>query len=345
MKLLKSASIDLTYKCNFRCKHCYNTSGEHMNKPPELTDKEVLRIAEELVETNVESVCLCGGEALLRKDLLFETCQYLKEKNILVSTVSNGYLLNEEVADQLKNCGIDTVQISVDGASSETHDWMRNQKGSYEKAINALKILHQKGIKTESAFVPTKKNISELEMAIDNAYELGAEAFRIQPIMKLGRAKKFLEDYFLDNKEYMACKMLIDKKRAQYINNNFTIEWADPLEHLRFYSSVKNVLNHISITAYGDIMITPYLSVSFGNIRRNSIKAYVEGGLKEAWNNPLIKSMIENLHSAEDMDVSLLGLPEIFIEDNIDLDILRDDYQTKTAEIIRTWRDKNWKKK
>ena len=92
-------------------------------------------------------------------------------------------------------------------------------------------------------------------------------------------------------------------------------------------------------------MITPYLSVSFGNIRRNSIKAYVEGGLKEAWNNPLIKSMIENLHSAEDMDVSLLGLPEIFIEDNIDLDILRDDYQTKTAEIIRTWRDKNWKKK
>ena len=77
MKEIKSASIDLTYKCNFRCKHCYNTSGEHETNLCELTDREVIRVAKDLLLLEPESVCLCGGEALLRKDLLLETCKIL----------------------------------------------------------------------------------------------------------------------------------------------------------------------------------------------------------------------------------------------------------------------------
>lgn len=338
MKVLKSASIDLTYQCNFRCKHCFNASGEHMNRGCELTDKEILKVVDDLKEIQVESVCLCGGEALLRKELLFECCRQLKENGIRVSTVSNGYLLDRFAAKGLKDAGIDVVQISIDGATEETHDWMRNKEGSYRKAIDALSILHDEGVRTETAFVPTKRNITELEAAIDNAIKLGAEAFRIQPIMNLGRAKKFLTEYFLDNNEYMVCKTVLDRKRKQYIHEDFIIEWADPIEHLQFYSRLKNVLNYLSISAYGDILVTPYLSISFGNIKRHSLRDYIDAGLKQAWQNSVLKEIVKNLHSTEDMDVSKMGLPEIFVEKNIELDLLSSDYKIKTEKVMRDWR-------
>ena len=338
MKVLKSASIDLTYKCNFRCKHCFNTSGEHTNRGCELTDEEILKVIEDLKDIQVESVCLCGGEALLRKELLFECCRRLKENGIRVSTVSNGYLLDRSIARGLKDAGIDVVQISIDGATEDTHDWMRNKEGSYKKAINALTVLRDEGVRTETAFVPTKRNINELDAAIDNAVNLGVEAFRIQPIMNLGRAKKYLTEYFLDNNEYMFCKMVLDRKRKQYIHEDFIIEWADPIEHLQFYSRLENVLNYVGISAYGDILVTPYLSISFGNIKRHSLKAYINAGLKRAWQNPVLKEIIENLHSTEDMDVSKMGLPEIFVEENIDLDLISSDYKEKVEKVMHVLR-------
>lgn len=338
MKTIKSASIDLTYKCNFRCKHCFNTSGEHSNGLHEMTDEEVMHIAEDIVTLEPESVCLCGGEALLRKELLFSACRTLKKGNVNVSTVSNGFLIDTDVADSLKKCKMDLVQISIDGATSETHDWMRNKEGSFVQATNALKLLHERGIRTETAFVPTKRNVNELEAAIDNAYELGTESFRIQPIMKLGRAKRYLEDYFLSYSEYMKCKMLLDKKQKEYAGNNFTIEWADPIEHLRCYTNWKNASTHISITAYGDILISPYLSIAFGNIRRNPVSEYVRGGLREVWGNPLMEEIVSCIHSADDMDISKIGFPEIFVEKNIDLDILRSDYKENTEAILKEWR-------
>lgn len=341
MKEIKSASIDLTYKCNFRCKHCYNTSGEHETNLCELTDREVIRVAKDLLLLEPESVCLCGGEALLRKDLLFETCKILKSGDVKVSTVSNGFLLDDATADKLKECQIDLVQISIDGATSATHDWMRNKEGSFVLAINALKLLHERGIRTETAFVPTKRNIHELANAIDNAYELGTEAFRIQPIMRLGRAKKYLEDSFLSYEEYMKCKMLLDKKQKEYVGRNFIIEWADPIEHLRCYSNWKNVSTHITISAYGDILISPYISIAFGNIKRHSVNEYIAGGLKKVWGNPIIEKIVSKIHSADDMDVSSSGLPEIFVDHNIDLDILREDYETKTIALLKKWRDYN----
>lgn len=339
MKSIKSASVDLTYRCNFRCKHCFNSSGEHMHDLQEMSEEEVLAVVEDLGKLGPESVCLCGGEALLRKELLFSACRKLKENGAQVSTVSNGYLLDAVMADSLKNNDIDLVQISIDGASSESHDWMRNKEGSYVLAVNALKLLHERGIRTETAFVPTKRNIGELGEAIDNAFDLGTEAFRIQPIMKLGRAKKYLEEYFLDYNEYMKCKMLLDKKQKQYVGKNFIIEWADPIEHLRCYSNWKNVSTHITVNAYGDILISPYLSIAFGNIRRHPVSEYVKGGLKEVWGNPLMEKIVKKIRSAYDMDVSSIGLPEIFVEKNIDLDILRNDYLTKTEELLKEWRD------
>ena len=37
---ITAMSIDITYNCNFRCRHCFNRSGEHCFGERELTDEE-----------------------------------------------------------------------------------------------------------------------------------------------------------------------------------------------------------------------------------------------------------------------------------------------------------------
>ena len=52
----------------------------------------------------------------------------------------------------------------------------------------------------------------------------------------------------------------------------------------------------------------------------------------------MLKEIIENLHSTEDMDVSKMGLPEIFVEENIDLDLISSDYKEKVEKVMQDWR-------
>ncbi|EHJ01789.1 Radical SAM domain protein [Clostridium sp. DL-VIII] len=336
MKLIKSAQIDITYKCNFRCKHCFNSSGEHNNGLIEMTEDQIIKNVNEFLELGVDSLCCCGGEALLRKDIVYKVGKTVKNYNdqINVALVSNGYLIDEEVAYNLAENGIKSVQISIDGANSEEHDWMRNMPGSYERAIQAVDNLVKNGINVETAFVPTEKNIKDLGNAIDNAYNLGISNFRIQPAMSLGRAKKNLNDYLLDYNGFIKYKSILDKKKIQYINQNFTIEWGDPLEHLRFIDGVKKSNIHVAVNAYGDILISPYLPIAFGNVKKASIKQYMDAGLKDVWDNEFLKAIISKIHSVDDMDLSRIGLPEIYLDKNIDLDLLNDNYEEKTKKLL-----------
>lgn len=342
MKRLKTASIDLTYNCNFRCLHCFNSSGEHSDKRKELTDDEILKVAMDIAKMEPDSMCLCGGETMLRKDLILKVCSKIKKsvyKSVQISTVSNGYLIDEEVAEDLSKSGLDLIQISLDGATALSHDWLRNKEGSFEKALNAISLLKKAGLKVAVAFTPTKKNINELESAIDLAFNLGATFFRIQPTMSLGRARANLQDYLLNYFDYLDIKFILDKKRKQYSSSTlYTLEWGDPLDHLQYGMKETNLLYIISVGAYGDIMLTPYLPFVFGNVRDHSVIEYIDGGLKEAWNNPVIRNIVSKINSVDEMDTSLYGLPEIFSGENINLDILSPDYKNSTEMILNTFK-------
>jgi len=72
-------AIDITNKCNLRCLHCYNSSGENDVIKTELSDHEVLEFMKSLSTINLYSLCLCGGEPLLRKELIFDSLKILTE--------------------------------------------------------------------------------------------------------------------------------------------------------------------------------------------------------------------------------------------------------------------------
>lgn len=330
MKYLKMASIDITYNCNLRCKHCYNSSGEHQRAKREMNDEEVIRIVKEFIDLGIESLCLCGGEPMLRKNLIFKVAELVNNSSqkIMLSMVSNGYLINEEDARRLAACGIDQVQISIDGRCAESHDWLRNKSGSFDRAVNAIKMLINNDMKVATSFSPTKKNYKEFGDMVDYMHELGVCRVRTQPLMVLGRCREYLRDYLLSNSEYMKLRLLINQKMQKYIETDFSIEWGDPLAHLYNFVTRNDPVETMTVSAYGDLLVSPYLPIAFGNASNASITQYMEAGIRDAWKLPIMRRIVQHINSAEDMDVSKIGLPEIFVSDIIELDLLRNDWST-----------------
>ncbi|WP_317312234.1 radical SAM protein [Clostridium thermobutyricum] len=125
-------SIDITNNCNLRCLNCFNRSGNDLIRN-ELSDEEFIIIDKEISENNLHTFCFCGGEHLLRYDLLLKMCDILSSHIYNINMVSNGYLMTKEKVLELKKHGMKHIQISIDGCSSKSHDYMRGVKVHMKK--------------------------------------------------------------------------------------------------------------------------------------------------------------------------------------------------------------------
>lgn len=331
----EAVTIDLTYRCNLRCRHCFNYSGEHTVNDSEMTDQELIDLCHAVVKIKPEVVCLCGGEPLLRKEVLFKMIEILKGGNIEnVNMVSNGYILDLEIAKELKKRGIDFVQISVDGVVSNTHDWLRNKQGSFDKAIEAIKNLVKSEVKVGVSFIPTKRSIEEMQDLIMKLDELGVEIFRTQPLMNMGRALSISENDYPDSFDYFKMSQKITHLSMSPNLKNMKLEWGDPLEHLGLFAE-GGVLRMLMINGYGDILISPYLPIKIGNIRKHSIKEYIRHGLLGIYSEKCIKDLSKKYSRISEMNLSGMidKFPELYKDDFVDLDIIDMD-ENKRTEIL-----------
>ncbi|MEM2466500.1 MAG: radical SAM protein [Candidatus Bathyarchaeia archaeon] len=183
---------NFTYKCNLRCKHCYENAGT--GKLPELsTDKakQVIDILSKIANIGLPALSFSGGEPLARKDF-FELAAYAKKHIPYISIASNGTLLTKDNAKKVKDAGVDYVEISIDGASPAVHDEFRGVPGAFEKAIQGIKNCIEEGIDTCIATVLHRDNIDETEKILQLAKELGVRFMHFNYI-PTGRAKELVE--------------------------------------------------------------------------------------------------------------------------------------------------------
>lgn len=319
-------AIDITNKCNLRCLHCYNQSGENIQSCNELTDEEVLRFIDELCEVGIFNLCFCGGEPLLRKDLIIECIKKLRKANVAnVSMVTNGLLLNKEIAIELKEVGITNIQLSLDGATPETHDRLRNKKGAFDSAIRAIEILLEVGLKPNIAFTPTSFNIHELKDVHDllRKYELFDIDFRTQPLMLMGRASDNLDSINPSYGQYR--KMIKDLNKINMENKKPYITWGDPVDHLIRFSKRNLCVNQCVIRSNGDIVASTYLPLVVGNIKRHSFLEYWNFGLSSIWDYKVPIEIAKTIKCIEDMNNTNENLPVVWKDKDIYIDLIDQD--------------------
>lgn len=153
------AEAALTARCNLHCGYCYfrNSACE---TPEELTTGEWLDVFAEFGQMKMFKVILSGGEVLLREDLP-QLIEGVCRNNMRFSLLSNGYFFEDRHAVMLKESGrCNSVQISVDGVE-EVHDSIRG-RGSFARAVRAIGILREHGLRTQVRITIGKHNLGTL---------------------------------------------------------------------------------------------------------------------------------------------------------------------------------------
>lgn len=162
------ALFELTYKCNFNCRHCY--VPELAQKRKELDTQEVFSLLEELRDLGCFHLGFSGGEIFLRKDIL-NILQRAKKLGFNLTILTNSSLIDENIADQLRIIAPSKVDISVHSLKPEHFENITRVKGSFKKVFDAIKLLHERNISLgikNCALSENKNDLKEVEAFADS---------------------------------------------------------------------------------------------------------------------------------------------------------------------------------
>lgn len=329
LKAPLQVALDITNKCNLRCLHCFNSSGENQIVDDEMTDDEVLSFIDSLVPLQLYNVCFCGGEPLMRKELLLKCIKKLSVNNTTISMVCNGILATPETLDALISTGLRNLQFSLDGATCHSHDRLRNHKGAFNRVIKAIETAARyDNIQLSVAFTPTSFNIEELPLVYDwltgiqkNSKLKRRIRLRVQPLMPLGRAENNISEIVPSSEQYRRLVYEIHKREKGDID----VEWGDPVDHLIRFTHRELSINMCSVRANGDITVTPYIPLIIGNVKRHSLQEYWDAGLNTIWDRKIVHALASEIKSIPDMSRIFKKYPYIYMGNEIELDLFVDD--------------------
>src|SRR5215468_8417681 len=112
-----SVHLDVTYRCNERCEHCYL---DHDDKG-EMTTQEIKNLLDQLADAGVFFLTFSGGEVFMRRDFL-ELVEYARNLQFNVKIKTNGVMIRDREAHRLRELGVEEIQISIYSHRPEVHD-------------------------------------------------------------------------------------------------------------------------------------------------------------------------------------------------------------------------------
>src|SRR5215471_18066308 len=198
------AQIDLTYRCNERCVHCYLDHEDH----GEMTTAEIKHLLDEMADAGVFILSLSGGEIFLRKDF-FEILEYARmERQFCVKLKTNAIMIREREAARLREIGVESIQISIYSHRPEVHDAITLVPGSLKRSLDAARFLKSQGLRVIFANVLMVQNLQDYRGVRALADSMGIECTldpTITPMMdgdrsvlKLGVKQDTLRQVFRD---------------------------------------------------------------------------------------------------------------------------------------------------
>lgn len=270
---------ECTLNCNLFCKHCGSSAGRKIF-PGDLNTEEIKKVFKEISEDFDPGkivIAVTGGEPLLRKDV-FEVMAYVRRLGFPWGMVTNGFLLDQGAAKKMKESGMQTVSISIDGIG-ETHDRFRGMPGAYERAIKAVKILADANF-LDCLQITTscnKENFNELEKMYETFLALGIDSWRVMNVDPIGRAEEN-RDILLSGIQLKELLDFIESKRKKtkidivygcegFLGADYEGEVRD------IFFTCNTGINTGSILYNGDIFVCPNVprrqELIQGNVRRD----------------------------------------------------------------------------
>ena len=169
-RLPLKGSIDLTYRCNNNCRHCWlRISSDAKEKKDELSFGQIKRIVDEARAMGCRRWSICGGEPMIRPDFP-EIFDYITANSTPYSINTNGTLVTPEIARLFKRKG--AKMVALYGATAEVHDTITRNPGSFELTMRGFAYLKEAGAGFITQLVPMKDNYYQFNKMVSLAESL-----------------------------------------------------------------------------------------------------------------------------------------------------------------------------
>lgn len=207
-------SLELTFRCNLHCVHCYLAHG-HSGLPgqQELTVGEIGAILDAAVDEGCLWLLLTGGEPLLRPDFA-DIYVRAKRRGLIVSLFTNGTLLTPRIADLLAEWRPFVVEITLYGRTQETYERITGVPGSHARCLRGIELLLERGIHLNLKTMVMTLNQQELGEMEAYAESLGVE-FRFDTLLNAGLDGSLAPTRFRLAPEEVVALDIADAKRME----------------------------------------------------------------------------------------------------------------------------------
>lgn len=204
-QMLRLLFWETTIKCNLACAHCRRLESDEavVTDLSTFGGKDLIEQLAQLGKGQpmMPVLVFSGGEPLCRDDI-FELIGYSKSLGITPALATNGTMIDAMIAQKIADSGIVRVAVSLDGATSEVHNKLRQLEGSFERALAGIKHLREKGVPFQINITLTKHNAGQLEDVYKLAESLGAVAVHIFMLVPVGCGQVLAETDMLSPQEY-----------------------------------------------------------------------------------------------------------------------------------------------
>jgi MoaA/NifB/PqqE/SkfB family radical SAM enzyme len=169
-RLPLEGSLDLTYRCNNNCRHCWlRIPADAREIGEELTFQEIKDIVTAARSLGCRSWNISGGEPMLRPDFP-EIFELLTAKAVSYSLNTNGTLITPALARLLRRKGGKLVALY--GATSQVHDHITRTPGSFDATMQGMAYLREAGAGFTVQLIPLRDNYHQYEEMVKLARQL-----------------------------------------------------------------------------------------------------------------------------------------------------------------------------
>jgi radical SAM/SPASM domain protein of ACGX system len=266
----------------------YDSSTYKSEVENQLSYTECIKVLDDFVKTSdylgaTPHISFSGGDPLLRKDF-FDLLEECKKRKVTVSILGNPYLVTNELAKKMKELGVKSYQISLDGLE-ETHDFFR-KKGSFKDSLRAFGILKKNRIKTVCMFTLSKTNSKDL-IPLIHFIKDKVDVFDFARLVPTGKGKQLKSQLFKpqEYKEFLLevleeYRKLNGKTKTKFGRKDhlWTLLYHDlglfyPKKKVKTISGGCSIgIRHLSILSDGQVMACRRMPLVIGKVPNQSLK-------------------------------------------------------------------------
>ncbi len=263
--------LEITYRCNLTCLHCYQKSLS-CDRKKEIAFEKICDILDQISVEGCLFLGLTGGEPLIREDFK-DIYTYAIERGFLTILATNGTLITSTLADHLQEYKPFFVEISLYGATKNTYESITGVPGSYEHCMNGINLITERNIPLLLRTPLMSVNKNEIKEIKDFSKRIGAKFSLDRIIISRLNGSKEPCALRLTPQEIIGFEIEDDKIIKQY--NGSWRKRTSQISDLLYNCSGGRT--YFRVSPDGELMLCP--------IKRFPRYDLLKGNFREGWNN------------------------------------------------------------